>query len=82
MDMPPIGEVYDAGVVASIVNGYILTVRCNYSNINDVKGAKERIEQVNGNLLGIILNDLNPKSGKKYSKYYAYGEYLSKSEKK
>ena len=72
LDMPPIGEVYDAGVVASVVNGYVLTVRCNYSNINDVKGAKDKIEQVGGNLLGVIINDLNPKGGK-YGKYYSYG---------
>ena len=79
LDMPPIGEVYDAGVVASVVNGYVLTVRCNYSNINDVKGAKTRIEQVGGSLLGVIVNDLNPKGGNKYGKYYAYKSYQARA---
>ena len=74
LDMPPIGEVYDAGVVANIVNGYIMTVRTNHSNINDVKSATERIESVNGAILGIIVNGINPKSNKKYKYYYSYGE--------
>ena len=71
LDMPPIGEVFDAGVVSSLVNGYILAVRCNYSNINDVKGAVSDIESVNGNILGVIVNDLDPKFGGKYK----YGYY-------
>lgn len=74
MDMPPIGEVYDASVVANIVNGYIMTIRVNHSNINDVKAATERIESVNGSILGIIVNGINPKSSKKYKYYYSYGE--------
>ena len=74
LDMPPIGEVYDAGVVANIVNGYILTVRVNHSNINDVRAATERIESVNGDILGVIVNGINPKSNRKYKYYYAYGE--------
>lgn len=74
MDMPPVGEVYDASVVSNIVNGYIVTVRVNHSNLNDVKNATERIESVNGTILGIIVNGINPKSSKKYKYYYSYGE--------
>lgn len=74
LDMPPVGEVYDASVVANIVNGYIVTVRVNHSNLNDVRAATERIESVNGSILGIIVNGINPKSSKKYRYYYSYGE--------
>lgn len=74
LDMPPIGEVYDAGVVSNIVNGYIVTVRANHSNITNVRAAADRIESVNGNVLGLILNDVNMKSGKNYKSYY-YGTY-------
>ena len=74
LDMPPIGEVYDAGVVANIVNGYIMTFRVNHSNINEAKSATEKIESVNGTILGIIVNGINPKSNKKYKYYYSYGE--------
>lgn len=74
LDLPPIGEVYDAGVVSSIVNGYVITVRANRSNISDVRTSIERVESVNGTILGIILNDINLKSSKKYKQYYSYGE--------
>ena len=70
LDMPPIGEVYDAGVVSNIVNGYILTVRARHSNLTDVKTAVERVEAVNGSVLGMILNDVSLKSGKNYKSYY------------
>ncbi len=62
LDMPPIGEVFDAGAVSAYVNGYILAVRCNYSNLNQVKGAVTAIESVNGNILGVIVNDIDPKA--------------------
>ncbi|MBE6537321.1 MAG: polysaccharide biosynthesis tyrosine autokinase [Ruminococcaceae bacterium] len=71
LDMPPIGEVYDAGVVSNIINGYIVTARANHSNITNVRGAIERIESVNGNVLGMILNDVNLKAGKNYKSYYS-----------
>ncbi len=70
LDMPPIGEVYDAGVVSNVVNGYVVTIRANHSNITNVKTAVERIESVNGNVLGIILNDVSVKIGRKYKTYY------------
>ncbi len=70
-DMPPIGEVFDAGVVASVVNGYVLTVRCNHSDINGVRDSVSRVESVNGHILGIVLNDINPKSNKRYKYYYS-----------
>ncbi len=78
LDMPPIGEVTDAGVVASVVNGYILTVRCNHSNVKDATNAAERIASVDGNVVGIVLNDLDPKSvkgSKYYKKHGYYGDY-------
>ena len=74
LDMPPLAEVYDAGVVSKIVNGYVLTVRVKHSNISDVKVAAGRIKSVGGEVLGVIVNGINPKSGKKYKSYYSsYG---------
>lgn len=71
LDMPPIGEVYDAGVVSNVVNGYIVTVRANHSDLTNVNAAIGRIESVNGSVLGIILNDVGVKSGRKYKTYYS-----------
>ncbi len=69
-----------AGVLSSVVNGYIVTARCNHSNINGIKGAIERLLAVEGNIIGIVVNDTDPKTGGgKYKKYYSYGGYYSKS---
>ena len=70
LDTPPIGEIFDAGAIANLVNGYILTVRARHSNLTDVKTAVERVEAVNGSVLGMILNDVSLKSGKNYKSYY------------
>lgn len=72
LDMPPIGEVYDAGVVSNLINGYVVTVRANHSNLVNVNTATDRIESVGGNVLGMILNDVNMKSGKNYKYYSSY----------
>ena len=75
LDMPPIGEVYDAGVVSNIVNGYVITARANHSNVTNVHTAIDRIEAVGGNVLGMILNDVTVKSGRNYKTYYnSYAE--------
>ncbi len=76
LDMPPIGEVFDAGVVSSVVNGYVLAVRCNHSSISDIRESLDRVKAVNGNMLGIVVNDIDPKTSKRYKVYY--GSYERK----
>lgn len=78
LDMTPIGEVSDAGVVASVIDGYIMVARCDYSDVNVIKNAVSCIEKVNGKILGFVLNDNNPKNagyyykkGNYYKSYYA-----------
>ena len=71
LDMPPIGEVFDAGVVSPIVNGYVVAVRCKFSDVDGIFEATNKIESVNGKVLGLVFNDINPKAGKKYKHYYA-----------
>ncbi len=73
-DMPPIGEVIDASVVADVIDGYAVTVRCDYSDIGEVRRAVEFIEGVNGKIFGFVLNDNNPKQTKKYKRHYYSGE--------
>lgn len=74
LDMPPLGEVFDAGVVSSIVNGYVIAVRCNYSDVDIIRESANKVESVNGNVLGFVLNDISPKNGKKYKRYYGMNE--------
>jgi capsular exopolysaccharide synthesis family protein len=70
LDLPPICEVADAGVVSSFVSGYVLTVRSNYSDVNEIKNAVSKIQAVNGNVLGYVINDVNIKNRAEYSNEY------------
>ena len=70
LDMPPVCEVADAGVISSMVNGYVITVRCDFSDINEVRSAAAGLEAVNGNIMGFILNDINLKKRGEYKNDY------------
>ena len=72
MDMPPIGEVADAGVIAKWVTGYILTLRTEYSDIDSVDKMIADLENVNAPITGFVLNDVSPKAGGKYYKKSSY----------
>ncbi len=78
MDAPPFGEVADAGVFASIVDGYILVTRSEYSDINAVRSTVQSLTALNAPIVGFIMNDVQPKRGKKNysysSSYYTGGE--------
>ncbi len=70
LDMPPVCEVADAGVISTMVSGYVVTVRSNFSDINEVRSAAAGLEAVNGNILGFILNDVNLKARGEYKNDY------------
>lgn len=72
VDMPPIGEVADAGVIAKWVTGYILTLRTEYSDIDSVDKMIADLENVNAPITGFVLNDVSPKAGGKYYKKSSY----------
>lgn len=73
IDAPPYGEVSDAGVLASAVDGYILVARSEYSDISAVRRTVNSLNALSAPILGFILNDVNPKAGKGYGKNYGYG---------
>lgn len=79
IDSPPVGIVADASILAQYSDGTILLVAANEADIEAVKVAKERLEGVNANILGAILNkfEANENSYGYYNYYYG-----STSEKK
>ena len=79
IDSPPVGIVADASILAQYVDGTILLVAANEADIEAVKVAKERLEGVNANILGAILNKFEVDSSS-YGYYNYY--YGSTSEKK
>lgn len=76
IDLPPICEVTDAGVISDIVTGYTFVIRASFSDRRLVNVAVEAMESLGGSIIGFILNDVDIKSGDYYkNKYYGYGGY-------
>lgn len=78
IDLPPICEVSDAGVIADLVTGYAFVIRAGYSDRRLIEIAAESMSNIGASLIGFILNDIDIKSGDYYkNKYYSgYSKYL------
>lgn len=72
IDTPPINLVTDATVFAQKVTGYVLIIKTDTTNIHDVKSTVTNLQQIDGNILGFILNDVNSEKKKYYSYYRRY----------
>lgn len=78
IDLPPICEVADGGVIAGLVTGYIFVIRSETTDSRSVQDALNLLENVGANVVGFVLNDVNPKTNgknRKYGKYSRYGYY-------
>ncbi len=68
LDLPPVGVVADAIVLSAEVTGYVFVVRSGESQAPAVKENIERMQQMNCNVLGTVLNGYDLKSGEYYRK--------------
>lgn len=78
IDTPPVNVVSDSLSLSNKVKGYLLVVRAGESEKPSIKQVVEKLNAVNGRVLGFVLNDVNPKTaGVKgaYGKYGKYGKY-------
>lgn len=90
IDTPPVNIVTDASIISDKITGYIFIVQSGKNHIQDLKAAVSQIEEMNGDIVGVILNDPENKAEAHYSyhynKYYRYDRYKyygeSTSEKK
>lgn len=80
IDLPPVGIVTDAAVVAGKQIGVVLVTRQNVTSKTSLAEAKQSIEQAGGRIIGHLFNDaVNPKGPYGYSRkrrkgnYYKYG---------
>jgi len=75
-DSPPVGSVTDASIISAYVDGTVLVVRSGKVEVDAVQKAKEALENVNANILGVVLNNLDKKIlGNNYYYYqYYYGD--------
>ncbi|MFL2140591.1 CpsD/CapB family tyrosine-protein kinase [Ruoffia sp. FAM 26254] len=72
-DTPPVNSVTDAQIIATRVDGVILVARQNYARKDQVREAKEALENVKANLLGFVVNNVPFEEGKGYGYGYGYG---------
>lgn len=72
IDTPPINLVTDSTVFAPKVTGYILVVKTDTTNTHDVKTTVNNLQQIDANILGFVLNDVNSEKKKYYSYYRRY----------
>lgn len=72
IDTPPIGIVMDAGTLANKVDASILVVKSNGVEFKQLEETKRKLDAVNANIIGVVLNAY--KSEKDNNYYYAYYE--------
>lgn len=68
-DSPPIIAVTDAAVLATKMDGVLLVIKAGKTKRELAKKAKELLEKVNANLLGVVLNNVRYEAGLHH--YYA-----------
>ena len=75
IDSPPAVPVTDPAILATAVDGVVLVVRHASTNRDAVKRAAQHILDVGGQIVGVVLNDIDT-TAKGYRAYYgAYYHY-------
>lgn len=72
LDSPPISSLADASVLGSIVDGVLFVIKANMASRDIIGKAKEQLETVGANIIGVVLNDVDIKRDGYYKYYYYY----------
>ena len=73
IDTPPVSVVTDAILLNSIINGYIIVSKMDYSNVNKINECVTKLEQIGAEIYGMVLSDVKVKgSDSRYSSYNRY----------
>ena len=74
-DAPPINTVADAQILSTYADGVVLVVRSGTTTRDELHAATEAVKRVDGNLCGVVLNDMDMKSVQSAYRYkYGYSE--------
>lgn len=73
IDTPPSIAVTDPVILAGKVDGVIIVVNAGLSKTDKVNETKERLQQANARILGVVLNNVKYTKAEEYY-YYYYGE--------
>lgn len=75
LDSPPLIAVTDSEILAQFVDGTILVVSANNTEVDLLEKSVEILKRDNSSFLGVLLNNFTYRSG--YSSYYKYYYYYS-----
>lgn len=70
IDVPPLGSVIDAAVVAAKCDGTILVISDNQVRYRQAIEVAEQLKKSGSKLLGVVRNNIKKKEGGYYKKYY------------
>lgn len=84
IDTPPVLMVTDAQVLSKYADGTLLVVASGEADKDAVKRAKELLDKVDANIIGVVLNKLDTSRRGYYGYYYQYyyGHDSEKQQKK
>ena len=74
IDTPPVANLIDAAVVAGRCDGAILVIESDLVSRKVAAKAKEQLEISGCRVLGAVLNKVDVRKNKYYSKYGYYGK--------
>jgi polysaccharide biosynthesis transport protein len=75
VDAPPLLNVADGRILATMVEGAILVVKGGFTPRELAQQAQLHIRDVGAHLIGVVLNDVDVRQNAYYKGYYRYGGY-------
>jgi Mrp family chromosome partitioning ATPase len=75
VDAPPLLNVADGRILATMVEGAILVVKGGFTPRELAQQAQLHIRDVGAHLIGVVLNDVDVHHNGYYKGYYKYGGY-------
>jgi capsular exopolysaccharide synthesis family protein len=75
IDSPPVNVVADPLMLSSLVDGVIVIIEANATARSLVARTRDLLVEVNANVLGAVVNKLNPRRAGYGYYYYDYGYY-------
>jgi len=71
IDSPPVTAVTDSSVLAPRMDGVLLVIQPGITKLDAARHAVEQLRRVKANLIGVVLNNVEPRSSR-YGYYYRY----------
>jgi Mrp family chromosome partitioning ATPase len=78
LDSPPVQSVTDSLALSQFVAGTVLVIRAGKTTYEVLEGGLKKLRDVNGRILGFVLNGLKQQDTGKH--YYGYSTYYAKDD--